>query len=128
MTTFVFDPATQGKPEMADTWVFGGRDPKLISEIRAHCPELIHWPDAHLMAGWGSFSQDIMAIGWVNSDQFNIEAMCLGFLAYLYVRQIVPSFDFYGTGLFSEVVFDLGELKPWLSDTHTAPDWAQPRK
>jgi hypothetical protein len=110
MSPFVFDPATQGPPEMAETWVFGKADAESIMKLRSQYPELLHWSDAHLIAAWGNYSQDILAVGFAD-----IQERDSGLLAYLYVQQEAPNFDFLGTGLFNMAVWNLADAAPWLT-------------
>lgn len=96
-----------------------------INQIRDLHPEIQHWGNLAVGSAWGDYSQEIMAVGWVYSEQFAVaRSRNSDFLAYLYVRQIAPTFDFGGTGSFSEEVYELGKQEPWLGNEHTPPAWA----
>lgn len=73
---------------------------------------------------WGDYSQDIMAVGWLYPEQAGSERNP-DFLAYCYVRQLAPAFNFGGTGLFSDDIWKLGQQAPWLGNEHSAPIWAR---
>lgn len=81
----------------------------LIKNIREFYPEIKNWNDSAIYFAWGSYSQDIYAVQWVDW----INGIDLGFLAYCYICQVRPSFDFGGTGLFNTEIWELGEGKPW---------------
>ncbi|HFF8253863.1 hypothetical protein [Acinetobacter baumannii] len=114
---YTFDPDKYANPHWKEYFV-----PEyaiLFNErLRAWHPELKTWCDAALFFAWGAYSQDIYAISeadWIDEPEY-------GFLAYLYVRQENPNFNFGGTGLFDDDTFQLGEEKPWL--THASlPSW-----
>ena len=65
-TLYRFDPSIHGSAEMADSWVFGPNDAEAIAAMREFYPELTEWSDAHLLAAWGSYSQDILAVGFAD--------------------------------------------------------------
>lgn len=49
-----------------------------------------------------------------------------GFLAYCYVRQRWPDFDFGGTGLFDDEIQALADGQPWTqSPLPAVPDWVR---
>ena len=81
----------------------------VIKDIRRFHPEIKHWNDAAIYFAWGQYSQDIYAVQWV--DWVNNRE--LGFMAYCYICQVLPSFNFGGTGLYDTEIWDLGEQKPW---------------
>lgn len=112
MSAYQFDPLIQGSDEMAREWVFGPNDAADAAALRQFYPELQSWSDAHLICAWGNYSQSILAVGF--ADVYQRDA---GFLAYLYVRQEAPGFDFGGTGLFMDDVWALGDTvpPPWVS-------------
>jgi hypothetical protein len=92
-----------------------------IVQIRESHPELKEWGLFPVGSAWGDYSQDIMAVGWVDW----IKGRDSAFLAYIYVRQLVPGFDFGGTGLYSTDVEKLGDEAPWLGTVNVVPQWAQ---
>lgn len=122
MTQFVFDPAVFGQApgckedgEWPDEWAVQ------IQAIRENHPELKEWGGLAIGSAWGDFSQDVMAVGWVDW----IKGREPGFLAYIYVCQVAPAFKFGGTGLFMGDVFDLGDQAPWQGTDHQPPEWAR---
>jgi hypothetical protein len=123
MGHFVFDPLIFVQPGYEKAGGDWGEDATQIAQIRADHPELAEWGDLAIGLAWGEYSQDILAVSWVDW----ITGRDVDFLAYLYVRQIAPGFDFGGTGLFDLEVMELGRQTPWLQETHTAPIWAQRR-
>ena len=92
-----------------------------ISQIRAGHPELSEWGDLAIGGAWGAYSQDILAVTWVDW----IEGRDPAFLAYIYVSQLVPGFNFGGTGLYDAEVEELGDQAPWLGQEHVAPVWTR---
>lgn len=88
-----------------------------LTAIREHYPELAHWSRFAFFVAWGAYSQDIYAISWVYWLTRQRDA---GFLAYCYVSQRWPSFDFGGTGLYDEEIQRLGETRPW--EQHPLPN------
>lgn len=125
MSAFVFAPTVFVQPgyEQADgDWSDAAR--AQIDQIRSLHPELELWGRLAVGCAWGDYSQDIMAVGWLYPGQMS-GARSPEFLAYCYVRQLVPGFDFSGTGLYSEDIFQLARQEPWLRDEHIAPDWAR---
>jgi hypothetical protein len=124
---FVFSPTVfvlPGDEQESGEW--SPDDLSQIEKIRSLHPELQHWGNLAIGCAWGAYSQDIMAVGWMDREQFDF-GRNLGFLAYLYVRQLAPSFDFLGTGLFSEDIHELGKQEPWRGNNHVPPEWAARR-
>lgn len=109
-TIYRFDPNVYGSAEMAESWVFGAGDAEAIAAMRQFYPELSEWSGAHLLAAWGSYSEDILAVGFAD-----LQSRDAGLLAYLYVRQEAPHFKFGGTGLFDMDVWNLADKSPWLT-------------
>ena len=90
-----------------------------IAVLRSLYPELDSWGDLAFGCAWGSYSQDILAVSWVDwiTERDN------GFLAYIFIRTKNPGFKFYGTGLFDSEVWELGDAQPWITDA-LLPAWA----
>lgn len=114
--TFVFDPAPFGGTENGE-WSDENR--AFIVAVRDRHPELAAWGDLAVGTAWGSYSQDILAVGWCDWIRDRDDA----FLAYIYVRLVRPSFDFGGTGLFMDEVEELGQTRPWQTNAGS-PAWA----
>lgn len=99
-------------------------DPVTRHELRTMFPlypELAHWSHFAFFVAWGAYSQDIYAISWVDWMTGQRDP---GFLAYCYVRQRWPTFDFGGTGLYDEDIGKLAEQHPWSqSPLPSAPEW-----
>lgn len=93
-------------------------------EVRAMFPlypELAHWGHFAFFVAWGAYSQDIYAISWVDWMTGYRDD---GFLAYCYVRQRWPAFDFGGAGRYDDDIQQLAELHPWRqSPVPPAPEW-----
>lgn len=83
---------------------------RLIEHIKNNHPELAHWSVVAVDCAWGSYSRNIYAVGHVDWIQHRDTA----FLAYCYVCQLNPDFDWGGTGLYDSDVTYLGELTPWV--------------
>lgn len=122
-TPYRFDQNVFGCDDMADTWVFGPGDAETIAAMRQFFPELNEWSDAHLLAAWGSYSQDILAVNFAD-----VRDRDTGLLAYLYVRQEVPHFEFGGTGLYNTDIWDLGETAPWLTHAPCGAPFNSPER
>jgi hypothetical protein len=114
---FALDATPFGGTAAGD-WNAGDR--ALIQGLRALYPELSAWGDLALGSAWGSYSQNIYAVSWVDW----LAGRDDGFLAYLYVTQCRPEFDWGGTGLFMDDVWAYGETKPWTVAA-PLPAWAQ---
>lgn len=123
MTVFAFNPKVFVQPgyEQADgDW--SEETLAQIDVIRGLHPELSSWGRLAVGGAWGDYSQDIMAVGWLYPAQAG-NSRTPEFLAYCYVRQLAPGFDFGGTGLYSEDVYQLAQQEPWLGGEHLAPAW-----
>lgn len=99
-------------------------DPQTQLELAAmlpHYPELAHWTQFAFFVAWGAYSQDIYAVSWV---YWLTRQRDEGFLAYCYVSQRWPDFDFGGTGLYDEDIQQLANLHPWnCYPQPPAPEW-----
>lgn len=113
---FIFDSEPFGGTADCD-WSDDRR--AFIAALRDRHPELAAWGDLALGDAWSDYSQDILAVSWCDWIRERDEA----FLAYVYVRQLSPSFDFGGTGLFMDDVEELARTRPWLTDAGL-PTWA----
>lgn len=92
-----------------------------LAAMRPLYPELAHWTRFAFFAAWGAYSQDIYAISWVDWLTRQRDA---GFLAYCYVCQRWPGFNFGGTGLYDEDIQELAAQHPWnCSPLPPAPGW-----
>lgn len=102
-------------------------DPQTLLELdamRPHYPELAHWSQFAFFVAWGAYSQDIYAISWVDWLTRQRDA---GFLAYCYVCQRWPGFNFGGTGLYDDETAQLATQRPWCqSPLPPAPAWVRP--
>ncbi|MBK3779917.1 hypothetical protein G3A43_06590 [Paraburkholderia aspalathi] len=116
--TFNFDSTPHGGA-LPGEW--SNSDRAFIQQLRAHYPELSlpDWGDLALGSAWGSYSQDIYAVGWVDW----LESRDDGFLAYLYVSQCKPAFEWGGTGLFMSEVWAYAAARPWEANA-ALPAWA----
>lgn len=107
--TFIFDPEPFGGPadgEWPEEWG------TFINGLCERYPELASWGTLAIGSAWGDFSQDILAVSWCDWMLERDEA----FLAYVYVRLQLPSFDFGGTGLFFKDIEQLATTRPWLKN------------
>lgn len=99
-------------------------DPQTLNELAAMrplYPELAHWTRFAFFVAWGAYSQDIYAISWVDWMTGHRDE---GLLAYCYVCQRWPAFDFGGTGLYDEDIQELAAQHPWNSSSlPPAPGW-----
>ncbi|WP_426575557.1 hypothetical protein ACP179_01550 (plasmid) [Xenorhabdus stockiae] len=119
---FIFDENTfQIEPEFpCPDNEFNSEYIEFIIKIRRHYPELAHWSNAGMYFAWGAYSQDIYAISWVDwvTERDN------GFIAYCYISQLRPTFDFGGTGLYDTDIWELGEQEPWKhKQLPVLPNW-----
>lgn len=123
MTAFVFDPKVFVQPgyeQAGGDWSDEIR--AQIDQLRGLHPELASWGQLPVGCAWGEYSQDIMAVGWLYPAQGG-SCRTPEFLAYCYVRQVAPGFDFGGTGLYSEDIYQVAKQEPWLRGEHVAPAW-----
>ncbi|MGQ3665330.1 hypothetical protein [Citrobacter braakii] len=95
-----------------------------LAVMHPHYPELAHWSRFAFFVAWGAYSQDIYAISWVDWMTGQRDE---GFLAYCYVCQRWPGFDFGGTGLYDDDIAQLAALYPWQqSPLPPIPAWVRP--
>ncbi|EKH6498034.1 hypothetical protein ACU7RR_004214 [Providencia stuartii] len=93
-----------------------------IKEIRKFYPELEHWSNTGVLFAWEGYLQDVYAVGWTEL----VRKRENGFLAYCYISQLRPCFDFGGTGTYNTEVWDLGEQEPWKKQLlPKLPDWLE---
>lgn len=125
MTVFAFNPQAfvQSGYEQADGDWFD-ESVAQINLIRDLHPELASWGRLAVGCAWGAYSQDIMAVGWLYPEQVG-NSRTPEFLAYCYVRQLAPTFNFGGTGLYYEDIYQLAQQDPWLLTEHVAPAWTR---
>ena len=118
-TTFTFNPGLADDVDLGEPGEYSDSTRTEIAILRGHYPELMGWGDLAFGSAWGAYSQDIYAVSWVDwlQDRDN------GFLAYLFIRTKNPHFEFGGTGLFDQAVWDFGDTQPWITDV-ALPDWA----
>lgn len=116
---FVFD-ATRYDGSGNAEW--GGSDLELIARLRTpfFYPELAGWSDLALGSAWSDYSCDIYAVHWVDWHADRDE----GFLAYLYIKQVHPTFDFGFAGLYMDEVWEYGKGRPW-ENAARMPGWVQ---
>ena len=89
--------------------------------IHQHYPELAHWSRFAFFVAWGTYSQDIYAVNWI--DWLNGQRD-EGFLAYCYVCQRWSSFIFSGSKRCNEDFQLLGATHPWAKTPLPAkPEW-----
>lgn len=82
-------------------------------------PELEDWSLSGLFNAASEFSQSVLAAGWAWDEKRDE-----GFLAFCYVRQRWPEFEFGSFGWFQCEVWELGAEQPWLqSPQPPKPDW-----
>lgn len=68
----------------------------------------------------GLYSRDIWGVScaeWVRDRD-------LGLMAYIYIRQTWPAFDFDSGGTYSTALWDYSETVPWLNNT-ACPKWVE---
>ena len=68
---------------------YGKEDRAMFQAIRAHCPELNDWGDLPLGIAWGSYSQDVYLLSWLEENQ---TVLCrkhlIEFLAYILWHEV----------------------------------------
>lgn len=120
MNNFKFNERVFVKADMNDPVC----SPDVITQsmaLRMLYPEVANWSHAAFLSAWKNFSEEIYAISWVDWLDAQREP---GFLAFCYVRQRWPQFDFGGTGLYDCDVLALGEEQPWAQlPPPPAPLW-----
>lgn len=114
---FVFQlyPFVTGSEEDPDEWNEDER--RIIPKLRAWYPELATWKDLALVWAWGGYSQDVYEVNWTDWQTERDP----GFLAYVYIRNRCPGFDF-RNGVFGMEVLKYAQTSPWLT-TAPLPDW-----
>ena len=122
MDTFEFDALRFVSDPTAEADVSPGTRQDILSMLACY-PELSRWRPSVFFQAWGAYSQDIYAISWVDWLKGQRDP---GFLAYCYVRQRWPDFDFGGTGLFDDEIQILADGQPWAqSPLPPIPDWVR---
>lgn len=116
---FIFEERTFLTGEVSDEEL-NDEDIEFIKGMRGDYPELSHWSNAGVYFAFGAYSQDIYAVGWL----YGVKSRENGFLAYCYVCQLCPDFDFGGTGLYDTDTWELGEQQPWNKEKLLRPSWA----
>ncbi|BDB30728.1 hypothetical protein Tamer19_12360 [Cupriavidus sp. TA19] len=106
---FRFDATTFGVTVELDDGQWTGKVGAAIQQIRANHPELSEWDDLAIGCAWGDYSRDILETKWADWINTREDA----FLAYIYVRQAHPEFDFGGSGLFASSLSDYALQLPW---------------
>lgn len=92
-----------------------------MTTARSVYPELAHWSLTGLYFAALDFSQSVLAAGWAWDD-----ARDEGFLAFCYVRQRWPGFEFGSMGHYQGEIWDLGDEQPWTqSPQPLKPDWVK---
>lgn len=89
-----------------------------INNIRLNNPELSHFRYWPLYFAIGDYSQDIYAVSWADW----VEGRDTGLLAYMYIRQLAPNFDFGSTGNYNSDVWEYAESFPWTTNS-PLPEW-----
>lgn len=124
MPSFRFEPTSVVFVDCEyDPGAFSIDEARQVANLPHYYPELAHWREGSLDVAWGDFSQSIYAVGWLFENQQQ-ELRNPMFLAYLYVRQLRPSFKFDSTGLCFMDIQRLAALEPWLLEGDHAPLWA----
>ncbi|ELV9460650.1 hypothetical protein [Salmonella enterica] len=124
MNSFAFDMATFVTTTEEQDLSLDPQTRHELAALRPRYPELAHWSHFAFFVAWGAYSQDIYATGWVD---WLTRQRDEGFLAYCYVCQRWPGFDFGGTGLYDEETALLATQRPWCqSPLPPAPAWVRP--
>jgi hypothetical protein len=113
---YIFDATPFGGLTDPGTWPDADR--AFIRALRELYPELGAWGDLALGSAWGAYSADIYAVSWADWLRERDD----GFLAYLYVSQVRPDFQWGGTGLYMDDCWAYGETRPWETDA-PLPSW-----
>lgn len=63
---------------------FSLEDRKLIDAVRKNCPELSAWGDLPIGIAWGSYSQDVYLLSWLEEDMISFNRTnAVEFLSYI---------------------------------------------
>ena len=63
---------------------YTSEDRALFQSIRSLCPELVEWGDLPIGVAWGSYSQDVYLLSWLDQSQASLSRTGLvEFLAYI---------------------------------------------
>ena len=89
-----------------------------INNIRLNNPELSHFRYWPLFFAIGKYSEDIYAVSWADW----VEGRDTGLLAYMYIKQLAPTFDFGTTGTYNSDVWEYASSLPWISNK-PLPEW-----
>lgn len=98
---------------------WSAEDRAFITSLRRFYPELSGWGDAAIGFAWGGYSEDIFLISW--ADWFTDRDPA--FLAYLYVKQARPAFDFGRCGGWDEHLLQIAAMHPWERPGQQLPAW-----
>lgn len=68
---------------------YASDDRALLRAIRSVCPELSEWGDLPIGVAWGSYSQDVYLLSWLEQDQKTISRdKLIEFLAYIHWHDV----------------------------------------
>lgn len=68
---------------------FDSEDRELFKSIREAWPELSEWGDLAISSAWGSYSQDVYMLSWLDASKTELSREnLLAFIAYIYWHEI----------------------------------------
>lgn len=72
-----------------DAGDFSAEDRHLFNEIKNAWPELSSWGDLPIGVAWGSFSQDVYLLSWLEATQHRLNRSSLvEFIAYIHLHEV----------------------------------------
>lgn len=70
-----------------DAGEYEAKDRRLFNEIKNAWPELSTWGDLPVGVAWGSYSQDVYLISWLDATQHSLDRESLiEFIAYIHLH------------------------------------------
>lgn len=70
-----------------DAGEYDAEDRRLLNEIKKAWPELSVWGDLPVGVAWGSYSQDVYLISWLEATQHSLDRESLiEFIAYIHLH------------------------------------------
>lgn len=72
-----------------DAGQYTPEDRDLFAEIKKAWPELSSWGDLAIGVAWGSYTQDVYLLSWLDASQHSLDRSSLvEFIAYIHLHEV----------------------------------------